>query len=25
MKYKPKVYEKIKAAGIDDLTDIFGK
>lgn len=25
MKYKPKVYDKIKAAGIDDLTDIFGK
>lgn len=25
LKYKPKVYQKIKAAGIDDLTDIFGK
>lgn len=25
LKYKPKVYQKIKAAGIDDLEDIFGK
>ncbi len=25
LKYVPKVYQKIKAAGIDDLEDIFGK
>ena len=25
LKYVPKVYQKIKAAGIDDLDDIFGK
>ena len=25
LKYKPKVYQKIKATGIDDLEDIFGK
>lgn len=24
-KYKPKIYDRIKAKGLDDLTDIFGK